>query len=153
MRLSKIKEDGIMNKHWNGFLRLWWFSQVTYCTCHGSFYNFLSDATRGEIPGRCFQMVKQNFKHFFKSTWHLEPYVILLVAWTFCGSFIYVRLYMTDIPNKTWNDSFDSRFHRWKISLRADVLLQGQKGSKKERNLVSFFVLFYVESFCWRWRP
>ena len=127
MRLREFKEDGIMNKHWNGFLRLWWFSQVTYCTCHGSFYNFWSDTTRGEIPGRCFtctchgsfynfwsdttrgeipgrcfQMVKQNVKHFLKSIWHLEPYVILCVAWTFCGSFIYVRLYMTDIPYRKW---------------------------------------------------
>ena len=153
MRLSKIKEDGIMNKHWNGFLRLWWFSQVTYCTCHGSFYSFWSDATRGgEIPGRCFQMVKQNVKHFLKSTWHLEPYIILRVAWTFCGSFIYVRLYMTDIPYKKW-------FIRFSVS---SVKHQPEGGCSTARtegrkeginNLVSFFVLFYVESFCWRWRP
>ena len=154
MRLSKIKEDGIMNKYWNGFLRLWWFSQVTYCTCHGSFYNFWSDTTRGEIPGRCFQMVKQNVKHFLKSIWHLEPYVILRVAWHEHFAGVLSMSVSTWLTFRIENDSFDSRFHRWNISLRTDFLLQGQKGRKEGiNNLVSFFVLFYVESFCWRWRP
>ena len=124
-----------------------------------------------KIIGGCFQTTKRKVKHFFSNfltSAAIDFQLSVRCVRNYDCFQLILRLFQCDI-NNLWEFNFcgwrqfalcrkkkscpslcDWQFHQWNISLRADALLEGQRGMKegrkegrKEGNILNFYYFLF----------